>query len=256
MNVHGGVPAPHRGGCGGRDAAALPRARRRHQQGSGRIRSGHRGRPRGRAGDQALILQEFPDHGMLGEEHGVENAGSRHVWVIDPIDGTRAFISGLPVWGTLVGLTVDGDAVAGMMAQPFTGELYYARIRPYYEGPGGPRILRRADRSGWPRRRCSPRRLRSSQGRQARAYDRLEARCASPATAPIATPMPCWRPAMSTSSSSRAAALRHRRADPDHRAGRRRGHDLGRRARRERAATSSPRRRRSCTRRRWRSRTA
>ena len=44
---------------------------------------------------------------------GIENAGSSHIWVIDPIDGTRAFISGLPVWGTLVGLTVDGDAVAG-----------------------------------------------------------------------------------------------------------------------------------------------
>ena len=49
---------------------------------------------------------------------------SRHVWVIDPIDGTRAFISGVPVWGTLVGLTIDGDAVAGLMSQPFTGELF------------------------------------------------------------------------------------------------------------------------------------
>ena len=54
-------------------------------------------------------------------EHGIENAGSSHVWVIDPIDGTRAFISGLPVWGTLVGLTIDGDAVAGLMSQPITG---------------------------------------------------------------------------------------------------------------------------------------
>jgi histidinol phosphatase-like enzyme (inositol monophosphatase family) len=91
---------------------------------------------------KSLILKEFPDHGVLGEEHGVENPGSRCVWVIDPIDGTRAFISGLPVWGTLVGLTVDGDAVAGMMSQPFTGELYYAiDSGSHYEGPGGPRIL-------------------------------------------------------------------------------------------------------------------
>ena len=67
---------------------------------------------------------------------------ARHVWVIDPIDGTRAFISGLPVWGTLVGLTVDGDAVAGLMAQPFTGELFYANASgSHYEGPGGPRKL-------------------------------------------------------------------------------------------------------------------
>ncbi|PWJ73864.1 histidinol phosphatase-like enzyme (inositol monophosphatase family) [Pseudaminobacter salicylatoxidans] len=91
---------------------------------------------------RALISAEFPGHGILGEEHGLENASSRHVWVIDPIDGTRAFISGLPVWGTLVGLTVDGDAVAGMMSQPFTGELFYADAEgAHYEGPGGNRRL-------------------------------------------------------------------------------------------------------------------
>jgi histidinol-phosphatase len=91
---------------------------------------------------RALISAEYPDHGILGEEHGNENIGSRHVWVIDPIDGTRAFISGVPVWGTLVGLTVDGDAVAGMMAQPFTGELFYANASgAHYGGPGGPRML-------------------------------------------------------------------------------------------------------------------
>jgi histidinol phosphatase-like enzyme (inositol monophosphatase family) len=91
---------------------------------------------------RALISAEYPDHGILGEEHGSENISSRYVWVIDPIDGTRAFISGLPVWGTLVGLTVDGDAVAGMMAQPFTGELFYANASgSHYEGPGGPRKL-------------------------------------------------------------------------------------------------------------------
>jgi histidinol phosphatase-like enzyme (inositol monophosphatase family) len=92
---------------------------------------------------KALILKEFPDHGVLGEEHGAENAASRYIWVIDPIDGTRAFISGLPVWGTLVGLTIDGEAVAGLMSQPFTGELFYATdSASHYEGPGGPRILR------------------------------------------------------------------------------------------------------------------
>jgi histidinol phosphatase-like enzyme (inositol monophosphatase family) len=91
---------------------------------------------------KSLILDEFPDHGVLGEEHGAVNTASRYVWVIDPIDGTRAFISGLPVWGTLVGLTVDGDAVAGLMSQPFTGELFYATDSvSHYEGPGGPRIL-------------------------------------------------------------------------------------------------------------------
>ncbi|BCH23052.1 histidinol-phosphatase [Mesorhizobium sp. L-8-10] len=91
---------------------------------------------------RALIRHEYPDHGILGEEHGGENMGANHVWVIDPIDGTRAFISGLPVWGTLVGLTSGGDAVAGLMSQPFTGELYFADARgAFYEGPGGDRVL-------------------------------------------------------------------------------------------------------------------
>ena len=75
---------------------------------------------------RTLIGKHFPDHGILGEEYGAEHVERSHVWVIDPIDGTRAFISGLPVWGTLLGLLVDGDATAGMMAQPFTGELFYS----------------------------------------------------------------------------------------------------------------------------------
>jgi histidinol phosphatase-like enzyme (inositol monophosphatase family) len=91
---------------------------------------------------RAVIRARFPEHSILGEEFGIENEGSDHLWVIDPIDGTRAFISGLPVWGTLVGLTVDGEAVAGLMSQPFTGELFYADGEgARYEGPGGPRKL-------------------------------------------------------------------------------------------------------------------
>lgn len=75
---------------------------------------------------RAMIAERFPDHGIVGEELGAHNPDSRHVWVIDPIDGTRAFITGLPVWGTLVGLLDNGDAVAGMMAQPYTRELFLA----------------------------------------------------------------------------------------------------------------------------------
>jgi histidinol phosphatase-like enzyme (inositol monophosphatase family) len=91
---------------------------------------------------RALIAEEFPDHGILGEEFGAQGTGNSHVWVIDPIDGTRAFIAGLPLWGTLVGLTVGGDAVAGMMSQPFTGEFFYADGKgAHYEGPGGARRL-------------------------------------------------------------------------------------------------------------------
>ncbi|MEK1890534.1 MAG: histidinol-phosphatase [Phyllobacterium sp.] len=91
---------------------------------------------------RVLINEVYPDHGILGEEFGSENLDHSHIWVIDPIDGTRAFISGIPVWGTLAGLTVDGDAVAGVMAQPFTNELFLCDGEAsWYEGPGGTRRL-------------------------------------------------------------------------------------------------------------------
>lgn len=73
---------------------------------------------------RALIEQKFPDHGILGEEEDGKNLDHEYVWVIDPIDGTRAFITGLPVWGTLVGLYQNGRAIMGMMDQPYIGERY------------------------------------------------------------------------------------------------------------------------------------
>lgn len=75
---------------------------------------------------RALITARYPEHGILGEEYGDVGLDRDHVWVIDPIDGTRAFISGLPVWGTLVGLYHHGRAVMSMMDQPFTGERFVA----------------------------------------------------------------------------------------------------------------------------------
>jgi myo-inositol-1(or 4)-monophosphatase len=89
-----------------------------------------------------LINESFPDHGIIGEEFGRERDGADHVWVIDPIDGTRAFIVGLPVWGTLIGLMVEGRPVLGTMVQPFTGERFSGDgKRAWYQGPGGNRPL-------------------------------------------------------------------------------------------------------------------
>ncbi|QPC85471.1 histidinol-phosphatase [Mesorhizobium sp. NBSH29] len=89
-----------------------------------------------------VITEAYPAHGILGEEFGLTEGDGTHLWIIDPIDGTRAFISGIPLWGTLVGLIEHGNAVAGMMAQPFTGELFYANSTgAFYEGPGGARQL-------------------------------------------------------------------------------------------------------------------
>jgi histidinol phosphatase-like enzyme (inositol monophosphatase family) len=73
---------------------------------------------------RTLLAARFPEHGLIGEEMKAKPARSRFTWIIDPIDGTRAFVTGVPVWGTLVGLMVDGEAVAGLMAQPFTGEVF------------------------------------------------------------------------------------------------------------------------------------
>ena len=73
-----------------------------------------------------VLRTHFPNDGILGEEFGLDLGAAPNRWIIDPIDGTRAFISGLPVWGSLVGRYVDGRAQLGMMAQPFTGELYCA----------------------------------------------------------------------------------------------------------------------------------
>ncbi|MCB1488651.1 MAG: histidinol-phosphatase [Bauldia sp.] len=89
-----------------------------------------------------LIGEEFPDHGIVGEEYGSDRADAEFVWVLDPIDGTRAFITGLPVWGTLIGLLHEGRPIFGMMAQPFTGERYAGDGgRAWYTGPGGGRAI-------------------------------------------------------------------------------------------------------------------
>lgn len=71
-----------------------------------------------------FLMEKFPEDGFLGEETGGVKASSGRRWVVDPIDGTKAFIAGLPSWGTLVGLEENGVPVAGMMHQPFTGEIF------------------------------------------------------------------------------------------------------------------------------------
>jgi len=71
------------------------------------------------------LQQAFPDHRVVGEEHGSSGEGPA-CWFIDPIDGTRAFISGMPTWGILLGLVVDDRPLVGIVHQPFTGETWYA----------------------------------------------------------------------------------------------------------------------------------
>ncbi len=95
-------------------------------------------RPGAELAIRELIINSFPDHGILGEEHESIGLDREHIWVIDPIDGTRAFISGVPVWGTLIGLRSGGRAVMGLVDQPFTGERYFADgSASWYSGPDG-----------------------------------------------------------------------------------------------------------------------
>ena len=69
-----------------------------------------------------LIGEHFPDHGIYGEEFGEENADSRFTWVLDPIDGTRSFITGTPTFGTLISLLEDGVPVLGVIDMPAMDE--------------------------------------------------------------------------------------------------------------------------------------
>ncbi len=77
---------------------------------------------------RALITATYPDHSIIGEEHGVTENGnlytSRYSWVLDPIDGTRAFISGLPLWGTLIALHDGIKPIISVMDHPATGERF------------------------------------------------------------------------------------------------------------------------------------
>ena len=69
-----------------------------------------------------LINECFPDHGIYGEEFGAENSDSRFIWVLDPIDGTRSFITGTPTFGTLISLMENGAPVLGVIDMPAMDE--------------------------------------------------------------------------------------------------------------------------------------
>ena len=91
---------------------------------------------------RALIRRNFPGHGILGEEYAGERTDAEYVWVLDPIDGTKSFIAGMPAWGTLIGLMRFGEPVFGLMNQPFTRERFSGDGgAARYRGPLGNRDL-------------------------------------------------------------------------------------------------------------------
>lgn len=97
---------------------------------------------------RALLAERFPAHGLIGEEYGAERADAEWVWVIDPIDGTRAFVTGRPIFGSLIGLMHRGRPVLGLIDQPATGERWI--------GAAGQTLMFRGPMGGNPRtRRCA-----------------------------------------------------------------------------------------------------
>jgi inositol-phosphate phosphatase/L-galactose 1-phosphate phosphatase/histidinol-phosphatase len=77
---------------------------------------------------RALIEARFPDHGIFGEEFGRVREDAELVWVLDPIDGTKSFISGVPLFGTLIALTLDGRSVLGVIDQPILRERWVGAV--------------------------------------------------------------------------------------------------------------------------------
>src|SRR6478672_4164113 len=89
-----------------------------------------------------MIKGNFPQHGIVGEEFGNEREDAEYVWVLDPIDGTKSFIAGFPIWGTLIALLHKGTPVFGMMHQPYIGERFSGDSgSAQYTGPSGERRL-------------------------------------------------------------------------------------------------------------------
>ena len=73
---------------------------------------------------RAMIAAHYPDHGVIGEEYGADRPDADFVWVLDPVDGTRAFISGLPLWTTLIAVRWQGEPILGSIGQSYLGELF------------------------------------------------------------------------------------------------------------------------------------
>ncbi len=95
-----------------------------------------------RAAEQVIrdhIARHWPEHGLIGEEFGLTRETAHVQWIIDPIDGTRSFIIGSPLWGTLIGATCEAVPVLGLLDQPFTKERFYAGAQgAYLQTPQSP----------------------------------------------------------------------------------------------------------------------
>ncbi|MCX8073913.1 MAG: histidinol-phosphatase [Candidatus Binatia bacterium] len=124
-----------------------------------------------------LIRQRYPEHGIFGEEQGRHAGSGALTWVLDPIDGTRAFLTGIPLWGTLIALN-DGTApVLGVMDQPFTGERFVGSALGawfLHRGHTTPLRVRACTSLGEARLQCTDPRI--FQPKERAAFDELQSR--------------------------------------------------------------------------------
>ncbi len=123
------------------------------------------------------IAERYPKHGIVGEEFGVQTADTAYTWVIDPIDGTRGFIAGLPTWGTLIGFCANEQPLLGMMNQPYTGERYTGSALGAYlsDGAGKRRLTTRPCASLKTALLCATHPRMFSDGEEAAAFARVAA---------------------------------------------------------------------------------
>ena len=92
---------------------------------------------------RAILEVERPDDGIVGEEYGSTREGASRVWVLDPIDGTRSFVGGRPIFGTLIALVEDGVPVIGLIDQPISAERWIGAIGQTTRFNGHPARTRR-----------------------------------------------------------------------------------------------------------------
>jgi myo-inositol-1(or 4)-monophosphatase len=97
---------------------------------------------------RAAIVERYPEHGIVAEEEGERPARGDYTWFIDPIDGTRAFMTGSPLWGTLIGLTRRRQPLFGLLAQPVLEEVFFG-------GPSGSWLIKADGRERLRSRPCS-----------------------------------------------------------------------------------------------------
>jgi myo-inositol-1(or 4)-monophosphatase len=97
---------------------------------------------------RAAIVERYPDHGIVAEEEGERPSRGEYTWFIDPIDGTRAFMTGSPLWGTLIGLTRKEKPLFGLLAQPVLEEVFFG-------GPSGSWLIKADGRERLRSRDCT-----------------------------------------------------------------------------------------------------